>query len=99
MQPAKCRVSRQSWHWGLNPGPPPYQGGALPLSYASDPQPRRPRLALQRTTFAKPDVACDKVFLLVARDPALVPNGLSGAVQRNGSVKGKKYKSPSCNVK
>jgi hypothetical protein len=26
----------QSWHWGLNPGPPPYQGGALPLSYASD---------------------------------------------------------------
>jgi len=20
----------------LNPGPPPYQGGALPLSYASD---------------------------------------------------------------
>src|ERR1700744_1157351 len=26
---------RKSWHWGLNPGPPPYQGGALPLSYAS----------------------------------------------------------------
>src|SRR5439155_22834829 len=27
-----------SWHRGLNPGPPPYQGGALPLSYASDRQ-------------------------------------------------------------
>src|SRR2546421_864516 len=25
----------ESWHRGLNPGPPPYQGGALPLSYAS----------------------------------------------------------------
>src|ERR1700722_17605496 len=25
-----------SGHWGLTPGPPPYQGGALPLSYASD---------------------------------------------------------------
>ena len=24
-----------SWRWGLNPRPPPYQGGALPLSYAS----------------------------------------------------------------
>src|SRR5207302_25726 len=31
---------RQSWHRGLNPGPPPYQGGALPLSYASDPPAR-----------------------------------------------------------
>lgn len=34
-----CRVPnvacRQSCHRGLNPGPPPYQGGALPLSYAS----------------------------------------------------------------
>src|SRR5437773_2989930 len=30
------RKSIQSWHRGLNPGPPPYQGGALPLSYASD---------------------------------------------------------------
>jgi hypothetical protein len=25
----------ESCHWGLNPGPPPYQGGALPLSYGS----------------------------------------------------------------
>src|SRR5205085_56001 len=24
---------QKSWHRGLNPGPPPYQGGALPLSY------------------------------------------------------------------
>src|SRR5215218_7590471 len=24
-----------SWYRGLNPGPPPYQGGALPLSYTS----------------------------------------------------------------
>src|SRR5262249_40466590 len=24
-----------SCHWDLNPGPPPYQGGALPLSYGS----------------------------------------------------------------
>ena len=29
-------VLRESCHWGLNPGPPPYQGGALPLSYGSD---------------------------------------------------------------
>src|SRR5688572_3552995 len=37
---AKCTVpnadGRQSCHRGLNPGPPPYQGGALPLSYGSD---------------------------------------------------------------
>src|SRR4051812_49171855 len=29
-------VNKKSWHRGLNPGPPPYQGGALPLSYASN---------------------------------------------------------------
>ena len=29
------QLLKSSWHWGLNPGPPPYQGGALPLSYAS----------------------------------------------------------------
>src|SRR4051794_13589165 len=33
--------SKKSWHRGLNPGPPPYQGGALPLSYASDIAPPR----------------------------------------------------------
>ena len=27
---------RQSHDWDLNPGPPPYHGGALPLSYRGE---------------------------------------------------------------
>ena len=52
---------RQSCHWGLNPGPLPYQGSALPLSYGSGLHHSRGRYrvparlsACPKLTFGKP---------------------------------------------
>jgi hypothetical protein len=39
---AVARDGASGWtHWDLNPGPPPCKGGALPLSYGPDGEPRQ----------------------------------------------------------
>src|SRR5687768_1557717 len=94
----------QSWHWGLNPGPPPYQGGALPLSYASTIRAaRQARGCLSpvlnaRPLFTKPDVACDEVGSSHAAccSSKRADSPPFGATE---ALKGKKYKSPLRNVK
>src|SRR5258706_11550971 len=80
-----CKL--QSWHRGLNPGPPPYQGGALPLSYASNVS--RPDMRLNATS-KPPTTFVETSFF--ARS-AIRPRHQSRAgesCRRSGSVEGRK---------
>src|SRR5213078_1220045 len=79
------------------PGPPHYQCGALPLSYASNKKPAGP--AARRTTFAAAyNLRGDKLFRPLRFRPRHFQS-LAKAVGAAEALKGEKYKRAIFNVK